>query len=82
MQLLFDYKKALNDEEEDKGVFSMNKLFIGLQLAYIRKDTEAIEALENVFDAYHKNPKKDKIKLIYINPENQFWSFIDIDIEN
>ena len=75
-EILFDYDKALQDKEESKGIYTMNKLFISLQIAHIRKETEIIKSLKNVFDAYHNNPDKNKIKLIYIDPKNNYWNFI------
>lgn len=78
-QIIFDNKKALNNECEDMGIFTINKIIGNLQIAYMMNNDELIKSFENVVSEYYKDPNKDKIDLVYINPKADFWTFIEND---
>ena len=78
-QIIFDNKKALNNECEDMGIFTINKIIGNLQIAYMMNNDEMINSFENVINEYYKDPNKDKIDLVYINPKADFWTFIEND---
>ena len=75
--IIFDYKKALNSECEHMGIFTINKIIGFLQIAYMMNNDEMIKSFENVINEYFKDPNKDKIDLVYINPKEDFWMFIE-----
>jgi hypothetical protein len=77
--IVFDVKKALNNECEDMGIFTINKIIGNLQLSYLKKDSDDINAFENVINEYYKDPNRDKIELVYINKKADYWTFIEND---
>jgi len=78
-EVIFDVKKALNNECEDMGIFTINKIIGNLQIAYMMNNDELIKSFENVVSEYYKDPNKNKIDLVYINPKADFWTFIEND---
>jgi len=78
-QIIFDNKKALNNECEDMGIFTINKIIGNLQIAYMMNNDEMINSFENVINEYYKDPNRDKIELVYINKKADYWTFIEND---
>jgi len=74
-EVIFDVKKALNNECEDMGIFTINKIIGCLQFSYLKNDYDKINSFENVINEYYKDPNKDKINLVYISSD--YWTFIE-----
>lgn len=77
MSLVFDKNKAINGELIHRGIIPIKNIFINLQVCYATRDEEGIKILKNVFDSYMNDENKDKINLVYINKDEDYWTFIE-----
>jgi len=79
INLIFDKEKAINGELQDKGLIPISNIFNNLQYAYYKEDKENIKKLEGVIEEYLKCLNKEKINLVYINTNEDYWCFIEDD---